>query len=254
MPGRSCSVIVVSVLMLAGILSAKPPQAPDAQASPLADQLKTQYKLAKVGLDATGWSVVQPGTVLTIQKGGILGVPPANPAIAPANFKDGELHAPNGFSAAMVAQVSRQLTIGEKVYIIKMDVHSKSDKIALTIIECDSCNGTQQRSSYKSEVDFQFPMGYLDKPDVSQVQDVISQVLAPDASSTAQQPAETQQQQPAPSQPAPEPQAIQIGQTIDQVKSILGQPEKTVDLGKKQIYVYKDLKITFIDGKVSDVQ
>jgi hypothetical protein len=34
----------------------------------------------------------------------------------------------------------------------------------------------------------------------------------------------------------------------------LGQPEKIVNLGTKQIYVYKDLKITFVSGKVSDVQ
>jgi hypothetical protein len=27
-----------------------------------------------------------------------------------------------------------------------------------------------------------------------------------------------------------------------------------VNLGEKQIYLYKDLKITFINGKVSDVQ
>ena len=33
-----------------------------------------------------------------------------------------------------------------------------------------------------------------------------------------------------------------------------GQPEKTVNLGSKQIYVYKDLKVTFVNGKVSDVQ
>jgi hypothetical protein len=34
----------------------------------------------------------------------------------------------------------------------------------------------------------------------------------------------------------------------------LGQPDKVVDLGSKKIYIYKDLKITFVDGKVSDVQ
>jgi len=27
-----------------------------------------------------------------------------------------------------------------------------------------------------------------------------------------------------------------------------------VDLGQKQIYIYKDMKITFIDAKVTDVQ
>jgi hypothetical protein len=33
-----------------------------------------------------------------------------------------------------------------------------------------------------------------------------------------------------------------------------GKPDKVIDLGAKKIYVYKDLKITFMDGKVSDVQ
>jgi hypothetical protein len=35
---------------------------------------------------------------------------------------------------------------------------------------------------------------------------------------------------------------------------MLGQPEKIVNLGAKQIFVYKDLKVTFINGKVVDVQ
>jgi hypothetical protein len=34
----------------------------------------------------------------------------------------------------------------------------------------------------------------------------------------------------------------------------MGKPDKIVNLGVKQIYVYKDLKVTFINGKVSDVQ
>jgi len=38
------------------------------------------------------------------------------------------------------------------------------------------------------------------------------------------------------------------------VKAALGPPEKIVNLGAKQIYVYKDLKVTFVNGKVSDVQ
>jgi hypothetical protein len=34
----------------------------------------------------------------------------------------------------------------------------------------------------------------------------------------------------------------------------MGQPDKIVDLKTKQIYVYKDLKVTFVKGKVSDVE
>jgi hypothetical protein len=50
------------------------------------------------------------------------------------------------------------------------------------------------------------------------------------------------------------PKTISLGQTISEVVEILGQPQQTVDLGNKKIYIYKDLKITFIDGRVTDVQ
>lgn len=42
--------------------------------------------------------------------------------------------------------------------------------------------------------------------------------------------------------------------TTDQVQAALGKPDKIFNLGVKQIYVYKDVKITFMNGKVSDVQ
>jgi hypothetical protein len=47
---------------------------------------------------------------------------------------------------------------------------------------------------------------------------------------------------------------LTLGLTIDEVNAIQGEPQKIVDLGSKKIYVYKDLKITFSDGKVSDIQ
>ena len=252
MLAKMITALAAAAVLGGGFLGAESARAQDAP-SALADQLKGQYKLAKVGMDSNGWSVTEPGTVLVIQKGGILGVPPANLAMAASTYKDGELHGPNGFAAAMVGKVSRYLTVGQKIYVFKMDVSVKSDKVALLIIECDSCNGVQQPSFYKSQVVFQFPKGYLGKADASQVQDVISQVLAPDAAASDQQQSQPQQQA-VPNQPTSDPPTIQIGQTIDQVKAAWGPPERIVDLGKKQIYIYKDLKVTFIDGKVADVQ
>lgn len=54
--------------------------------------------------------------------------------------------------------------------------------------------------------------------------------------------------------PASGPITLSLGQTIEDVKAIQGEPQKIMDLGSKKIYVYKDLKITFMDGKVTDVQ
>jgi hypothetical protein len=154
----------------------------------------------------------------------------------------------------MVKNISRFLPVGEKIYITKIDVHLKSDKILLAVIECDACNGAQQ-SSYMALVNFEFPKGYLEKADVGQVQDVIAQVFASDTSTGNANAGNAQQQAPADQQaPASQPATIQMGQSIDEVRASLGAPEKIVDLGKKQIYVYKDLKVTFLDGKVADVQ
>ncbi len=47
---------------------------------------------------------------------------------------------------------------------------------------------------------------------------------------------------------------IALGMSISAVEGALGRPINTVDLGAKKIYVYKNLKITFLKGRVSDVQ
>jgi hypothetical protein len=58
-----------------------------------------------------------------------------------------------------------------------------------------------------------------------------------------------------PATPAPTPPAtISLGQTTDEVIGILGQPKNILDLGAKKIYVYPDLKITFKEGKVTDIE
>ena len=110
----------------------------------------------------------------------------------------------------------------------------------------------------KSEVVFQFARGYLDKASVGEVEDTIGQVfsIAGDEQQGQgdQQPQGSQQQVAQPEQQQAEPQTIQLGMTTDQVQAALGKPEKIVNLGPKQLYVYKDLKVTFVNGKVSDVQ
>ncbi len=55
--------------------------------------------------------------------------------------------------------------------------------------------------------------------------------------------------------PQAPPKELKIGQTKDEVVANFGQPEKVVKLGAKEIYYYKDLgKVTFVNGKVTDVQ
>lgn len=45
-----------------------------------------------------------------------------------------------------------------------------------------------------------------------------------------------------------------LGQTAEQIVARLGQPKKIVNLGTKEIYYYPDMKVTFMNGKITDVQ
>jgi hypothetical protein len=60
---------------------------------------------------------------------------------------------------------------------------------------------------------------------------------------------------PPPDAPQAPPKELKIGQTKDEVVANFGQPDKIVKLGPKEIYYYKELgKVTFVSGKVTDVQ
>jgi hypothetical protein len=261
---RAVALVVVGLLTGAAAFSqtAAPPT--------LKEQLEAQYKVSGVYTNGT---VNPAGTILVVQMNGIHGFPPDNTTVTPATYKDGTLHAPTGKSKFVTRLVdvtarpgnatsggeSRPFRIGEKVYVTKIEVNLKSkkqDSLRFSIFECGACNGVDQASSYKALVDFDFAKGYLQTASVPDVEDTIAKVLAIDTSAS-ETPQAAQPAQPAAEQavaaPAP-PASIQLGQTPEQVVAALGQPEKTVNLGSKQIYVYKDLKVTFINGKVSDVQ
>lgn len=262
--------ILLFTLMVVGILGVPAAVAQNAAPPSLKEQLEAQYKLSKVHGDGT----VDAGTVIVVQQAGIKGEPQNDLALAPAVFKDGVLHAPSKKSSfgASLLQAStrpgsdtsgkefRPFPVGDKVYVTKLDVNQKKDSIMFIVVECGACSGTDQTSAYKAAVSFQLAKGSLTNPNVSDIEDTIAKVFTIDDSAQGNQaqqaPAQPEQpaaEQQAPAQ-APAPAQIQLGQSIDDVVAALGQPEKIVDLGAKKIYVYKDLKITFTNGKVSDVQ
>ncbi|HUO31548.1 MAG TPA: hypothetical protein VMU80_20155 [Bryobacteraceae bacterium] len=81
---------------------------------------------------------------------------------------------------------------------------------------------------------------------------------APAAPAAPPPPAQPAEAAPAPLAPPPPPPAdpveVQVGMTTDQVVAALGQPVKKAKTSTKEIYFYKDLKITFVNGKVKDVE
>lgn len=82
----------------------------------------------------------------------------------------------------------------------------------------------------------------------------------PDGQSGAAAPQPPPPPPPAPNQPVTpaqqQPQTLKLGLSIEQVVGILGQPAAIADLGSKKIYTYRNptIKVTFVDGKVTDMQ
>ncbi len=190
------------------------------------------------------------------------------------------------------AGVPRALAVGEKVYLLKTEV--KDNNIIFIVQSCGTCNPKAvdpAHQPYRAEVDFKFIKGALAATDFKSVQGVIEQVfkfqdaeadpgatagggpqgapappvpVAPVVHRTQAAPAPAPEPPPEPAPkfadippPPPPPAApkkISLGQTIDEVKATFGEPVQIIELGTKVIYKYQDIKVTFLKGKVTDIE
>ena len=254
------------ITMLVGCLAAGAWAAPQnqnakAEQSSLAQQLQARFVLARF----SGAELKQAGTVLQVQKDGIGAAPGSGAGKLTSsfgsNYKDGKIRR-DRLSALVANQIAglRNLAIGEGVYLLKVQV--KESDVVLDVQSCGACNpGSPEPNPVRATVTFPFRKGFVEDTPVDQILATIGEVFSVANTAPAAGPpaGEVTPQAPAPPAapavpPAAEPARIELGQTLEQVESILGRPEKVVDLGSKKIYLYPDLKITFVDGRVSDVQ
>jgi hypothetical protein len=129
---------------------------------------------------------------------------------------------------------SRTLKPEEKVYVT--DVLVKRDVVQIELLTVDVTTlADGQGTRYRAELNVKLPG--LDSMTPEDVKKTIDTVVADPAVASAV-----------------ESKTVKLGMSTDEVKKTLGNPDKIVDLGAKQVYIYKDMKIVFIDSKVSDVQ
>jgi hypothetical protein len=241
----------------------------------LAQQLNARYSLMKT--DANG--AVTSGSVLVLQKDGLLLYSNSMPSLPQSNYQNGKisrnpLSGKSFFSdlgnamtipGQSVAIPQRTCAAGENLWVQKMDV--RNDGVIFTLY-----SGIYDGVSYRGEL--KFPYRKNAAPPADQLLNTIAEVFAVQpatagtdikrpkapAPAQAQSPADVPLPPIAPPPPPPadgapvQPKSISAGQTPDQVIAILGQPDKVVKLGPKEIYYFKDIKVTFVDGKMTDAQ
>jgi hypothetical protein len=169
---------------------------------------------------------------------------------------------------------SRKFVAGEKFWITSVAVQKDGILVSTFSDPYPDAQGNQVR--YYGEIKFPFVKGSVPPPDdfVKTVSELIT-VQPPDdkdkdgQTEQGNQSAQAAAAPTAPPAPAPAPMAaiapppppadappptIAIGQSKDQVTAGFGQPARIAKLGAKEIFYYKDMKVTFTNGKVSNVE
>ena len=228
-------------------------------------QLRKQYVASRLGSNGV---VSQAGTVLVIQQDNVKSNPADRQLYWGNAFKKGgRVKQPflGEVNYSPMKDVARLLQVGEKAYITRVEI--KAAEVVFQIQTCGACDPAAVDPNdppYRASVAFQFAKGYLPTADFKEVQETIGEVFAIDNSapqapvaveSAPQAPAAmVEPLPPPPAAPPAEPPTISLGDSKEQVVAAIGQPDRVAKVGNKEICFYKDMKITFVDGKVSDIQ
>jgi hypothetical protein len=198
----------------------------------LAAALKSRYVVT-----TRSWTghVERPGTVLVIQKEGLMADRP-KVAMKPTVIRNGTIEGTGG-GGLVLGLGGRALKTGDHVYVF--DIRVKDDAVIMIIATVDTVDvatrGSTRASTQEAALSFAYDPAALRTASADQVAEAISPWLRTETETSASK-------------------TVALGQTMDDVKKALGTPEKIVDLGAKVVYVYRDMKIVFKDGKVADVQ
>jgi len=248
-------------------------------------KLTSEFTLTKITDDRS--DIVTAGAVLLLHKDGV--VMYSTPTAAPAMnvYRDGRIGSNAASNIAKVwgksllhggtvqdaaASPQRKFVSGEKFWLTGVNI--QDDGVVLNVYS-DAYNDVR----YYGQIKFPFPKHNI--PPTADVVKAVEEVVtvAPtdnaaddsksDSKAAAAAPAAPA---PAPAAPAPAPMAaipppppppdaappqpktISLGQTKDAVVANWGQPTKIVKLASKEIYYYPDMKVTFVAGKVSNVE
>jgi len=244
-------------------------------------KLTGQYTLTQPTADLT--DIVTAGSILVLKRGNVMMTPISVSNPYSNTYKEGRItqnvlgklarFGPPGTPQPNL----RTFVAGEKMWVTKIECHD--DGVVFTLYT-DAYYDIRYKATLKFPFDKKASM-----PSAGDMSRVVAEVFSVQAADNGGGQQQQQQQQqvppaaapmapiaPPPPPPAPAPMApiapppppvdepaappkeLKIGMTKDQVTAGFGQPQKVVKLGTKEIYVYPDLKVTFVNGKVTDVQ
>ncbi len=266
-------------------------QAQASDAAALQKKLTDEFSLTKITADRS--DIVTAGAVLVLHKDGLV-MYSTPTETSPLNvYKDGQIQFKQGSAVKQLGLKwikertmptsnvpQRKFVAGEKFWVTGIDF--QADGVVFDVYS-DPFNDVR----YYGQLKFPFPKDSIPPADelVKNVEEVITvqpaddsgnggsgggtdnnagngnngsappaNGPAPAAPAAAAAMAPIAPPPPPPDQPPPPPKTIAVGQTKDVVVATWGQPTKDIKLANKEIFVYPDMKVTFVAGKVSNVE
>jgi hypothetical protein len=246
--------------------------------SGVVEAIQKKYLVTEVS--ANHDQIVKDGTTMALKSAGVYCLPTSGIVTTPPDntVSDGKIKSPNMMVKYTLESLGAHvLQSGEKVHITKIEdkTDAKGDVLKFSILTAEALDvkGQDAPKKYSASLSFRFKKGYLNETPPDEVEQVIEAIMAPDAGNDQAQnanepPAQPRQAMPPqrqavaaappppppPAAPAGPPPTITIGESSSQVLQAMGMPQQMIDLGKKKTYVYKNMKVIFVDDKVSDVQ
>ena len=274
----------LKAVSLLGILLAGTSVLANAQDKAAIEQkLTSKYVLTKTTADRT--DIVTAGAILVLKKDNLMMVDVSNANVFQNTYKDGRIsqntlgkiarfRLPGVPAPPSSGGNQRTWVAGEKLWVTKIEVKDNGVNVELY---SDAINDVRYRAVLSFPFKGSDPIGDQAARMIAEVFDVqpsddsggnggqppaaAGGGQAP-AGSAATAPAQQADAPPPPippppppaDEPPPAPKTISLGQTKDVVVANFGQPSKIAKVGAKEIYYYPDLKVTFVNGKVSDVE
>jgi hypothetical protein len=181
--------------------------------------------------------ITKPGQVLVVKLDGIGAGLASDNTILKNHFRDGHVEQAKGIMASLAAKkTNRDYRVGEKVYVTAFDVNDNDIQMMLVSLETSQVAvlGNTQQTRYKTVIQFDFPKDSLRTIGFERVRTLISGLFQIGEEAA--------------------PKTVEVGQSMAEVEAVMGKPESILKVGAKSIYVYKSIKVTFLEGKVADIQ
>lgn len=196
--------------------------------------IETRCKITKPGFLGDYKEI---GSVLVVMKEGLRANRPSA-SFKPNVITGDRIASAGGGDLPLGGNIDGNLKIGDRLYLYGVRTGSDFVQLDIFTVKTFVVTGTRGPTPLQASVRFRYDEG-LAVVSAKRVVEDIGSWLKTEGEANPEWGARTTR-------------TIQLGLTQDEVTAILGKPDKEILLGKKTVFVYQNLKVVFVDGKVSD--